>query len=109
MSERAGFYRTNLTGELTYKSFVPHPLPPEIKIDEEMIFFTFPTGNKRKILLHNIKGGLTIGELKELSKQVVEQRILLDAYNESSTGISHAAAVKSFDINKLGGQEPIKF
>lgn len=37
MSERAGFYRTNLTGELTYKSFVPHPLPPEIKIDEEMI------------------------------------------------------------------------
>ena len=73
------------------------------------IFFTFPTGNKRKILLHNIKGGLTIGELKELSKQVVEQRILLNAYNESSTGISHAAAVKSFDINKLGGQEPIKF
>lgn len=73
------------------------------------IFFTFPTGNKRKILLHNIKGGLTIGELKELSKQVVEQRILLNAYNESSTGLTHAAAVKSFDIHKLGGEVPIKF
>lgn len=39
MNERAGFYRTNLTGELTYKSFVPAKLPPEpkIQIDEEMV------------------------------------------------------------------------
>ena len=39
MNERAGCYRTNLTGELAYKSFIPSRLPPnpEIKIDEEMI------------------------------------------------------------------------
>ena len=39
MNERAGSYRTNLSGELAYKSFIPHPLPPNppIKIDEEMI------------------------------------------------------------------------
>ena len=39
MTERAGCYRTNLTGELAYKSFIPSRLPPnpEIKIDEEMI------------------------------------------------------------------------
>lgn len=33
----AGSYRVNLTGELSYKSFVPNPLPPEIKFDSELI------------------------------------------------------------------------
>lgn len=39
MSERAGFYRNNLSGEMAYKSFVPSTLPPEpeIKIDEETV------------------------------------------------------------------------
>lgn len=39
MKERAGFYRKNLTGELSYNSFVPSKLPPNpnIEIDEEMI------------------------------------------------------------------------
>ena len=73
------------------------------------IFFTFPTGNKRKILVHNLRGSVTIGDLKKLSEQVTEQRILLNAYNESSTGLTHAAAVKRFDIHKLDGDEPITF
>jgi len=39
MSDRAGYYRTNLSGDMAYKSFVPNPLPPnpELKIDEEII------------------------------------------------------------------------
>ena len=39
MNERVGHYRTNLSGDMTYKSFVPNPLPPnpELKIDDEMI------------------------------------------------------------------------
>lgn len=39
MKERAGYYRTNLFGEMAYKSFVPSRLPPnpEIEIDDEMI------------------------------------------------------------------------
>ena len=39
MNERAGHYRTNLSGDMAYKSFVPSPLPPnpELKIDDEMI------------------------------------------------------------------------
>ena len=39
MNERAGHYRTNLSGDMAYKSFVPNPLPPnpELKIDDEMI------------------------------------------------------------------------
>ncbi len=37
MQNRAGEYRTNLTGELQYKSFLPKPLPPDppVEIDEE--------------------------------------------------------------------------
>lgn len=39
MNERAGFYKNNLSGEISYKSFVPRNLPPnpEIKIDAEII------------------------------------------------------------------------
>jgi Fic family protein len=37
MQSRAGEYRTNLSGELQYKSFLPKPLPPKppVKLDEE--------------------------------------------------------------------------
>ena len=36
---RAGIYVDNLTGEATYQSFKPNPLPPmpEIEMDEEII------------------------------------------------------------------------
>ncbi len=39
MANRAGKFRTNLSGEAAYKSFVPNPLPPypEVKIDDDMI------------------------------------------------------------------------
>jgi Fic family protein len=39
MKNRAGEYRTNLSGELQYKSFLPRPLPPlpPLLLDEEAI------------------------------------------------------------------------
>lgn len=39
MKERAGCYRTNLSGDMAYKSFVPNKLPPnpELEIDTEML------------------------------------------------------------------------
>ena len=39
MNERAGYYKTNLSGDMAYKSFVPSKLPPkpELNIDDEMI------------------------------------------------------------------------
>jgi len=39
MKNRAGEYKTNLRGDLQYKSFVPKPLPPEppLELDEEII------------------------------------------------------------------------
>lgn len=38
MSDRAGYYRTNLSGDLEYKSFVPDKLLPnsELNIDGEI-------------------------------------------------------------------------
>lgn len=37
MSDRAGSYRPNLSGDAAYKSFIPSPLPPELTIDNEML------------------------------------------------------------------------
>ena len=39
MSNRAGFFRTNLSGESAYQSFVPNPLPPNppIEISDDML------------------------------------------------------------------------
>ncbi len=33
---RSGYYRTNLSGEMAYKSFVPTPLPVSVAIDEDI-------------------------------------------------------------------------
>lgn len=39
MSNRAGFFRTNLSGESAYQSFVPNPLPPNppIEISDDIL------------------------------------------------------------------------
>ncbi|MBD5477623.1 MAG: Fic family protein [Lachnospiraceae bacterium] len=39
MENRAGHYRTNLSGEMAYKSFVPNPLPPvpPIELTEDIV------------------------------------------------------------------------
>lgn len=39
MKNRAGYYKTNLSGEMAYPSFMPNPLPPDppIEMSEEMI------------------------------------------------------------------------
>lgn len=40
MSNRSGIYRTNLSGQAEYKSFLPSPLPPDppITLDEDVLF-----------------------------------------------------------------------
>jgi Fic family protein len=39
MENRAGHYKSNLSGEMAYKSFVPNPLPPtpSIELTEDMV------------------------------------------------------------------------
>lgn len=53
MNTRAGFYRTNLSGDMTYESFVPNPLPPELKIDDEIISLLTET-NKNLATLETV-------------------------------------------------------
>lgn len=36
-SDSAGYYRSNLSGDAAYRSFVPNPLPPHIEFDCELV------------------------------------------------------------------------
>lgn len=69
MRNRAGEYRTNLTGELQYKSFLPNQLPPSsgIKLDEEGIDLL-------------AKANRSIGVLEGGSKQVPNIDLFVSMY-----------------------------
>ncbi len=49
----AGYYVSNLSGEMEYKSFYPNPLPPTLTMDEEMIAVLL-AANKHLVSLENI-------------------------------------------------------
>lgn len=69
MKNRAGEYRTNLTGELQYKSFVPKSLPPDpsIEIDEETAGLLS-------------KANRSIGILEGLSRQIPNIELFVSMY-----------------------------
>ena len=48
LTNRAGTYRSNLSGELSYKSFFPNPLPPtpELDMDSELLELLIETSRK---------------------------------------------------------------
>lgn len=52
MENRAGRYRNNLSGESTYKSFLPNPLPPKpaVEPDDEMIALLVKANRQLAIL-----------------------------------------------------------
>ena len=66
---RAGYYRTNLTGEAAYQSFVPSPLPPEpdIEPDQDMI----------RLL---IKANTQIATLNEMAKHIPNMNLFVSMY-----------------------------
>lgn len=55
MKQRAGYYKTNMSGEAEYKSFVPSSLPPEppIELSEEMVKILV-NANKQIAILESI-------------------------------------------------------
>ena len=73
------------------------------------LFFDFPTGNHRKILLSERRRDLTIGDLQSFGKVATTNKILMNARGEPSTGLSHAAVIRDFAINSLPLNTPIKF
>lgn len=77
--------------------------------DSLRLLFDFPTGNKRRILLHNIRRGITAGELRELGQKTADNKLLYNAYGETTTGISHVAVIKTFVISDETADTLIKF
>lgn len=77
--------------------------------DSLRLLFDFPTGNHHKILLHNIRPGITAGELRALGQQTAANQMLVNAYGETTTGLSHVAVVKNFVITDANADERITF
>ncbi len=52
MNDRAGYLRSNLSGELSYQSYVPNPLPPTPTIDmtEDLIDLLIEANSKLAVL-----------------------------------------------------------
>lgn len=52
MNNRAGHYKSNLTGEMAYKSFVPNPLPPipPIELTEDIIGLLIKANSQLAVL-----------------------------------------------------------
>lgn len=69
MKNRAGEYRTNLTGELQYKSFLPNSLPPSppIELNEETINLLS-------------KANRSIGILEGMSRQIPNIELFVSMY-----------------------------
>lgn len=69
MKERAGYYRTNMSGEAEYKSFMPSSLPPEppIEMSEDMV----------KIL---VKANRQIAILESISSRIPNVSLFVSMY-----------------------------
>jgi len=69
MSNRAGEFKKNLTGELQYQSFLPRPLPPSppIELDSDCV----------KLLS---KANRSIGILEGVSRQVANVELFVAMY-----------------------------
>ena len=66
---RAGYYRTNLTGEAAYQSFVPSPLPPvpPVLSDNEMIALL-------------VQANKQIAALNEIAKRIPSVALFVSMY-----------------------------
>ena len=69
IKNRAGYYKTNLTGEAAYQSFVPSPLPPEpaIELDRYMTALL-------------IKANAQIAALNEIAKHIPNMNLFVSMY-----------------------------
>ena len=83
MSNRAGAYRTNLSGEAAYKSFVPAPLPPNppIEPDDEMVGLLI-SANKQIALLDGF--ATRIPNVKLLISMYVRKEALMSSQIEGT-------------------------
>ncbi len=69
MNNRAGSYRTNLSGEAEYKSFMPNPLPPkpEVEMNNDMVSLL-------------VKANRTISTLESISSRIPNMALFVSMY-----------------------------
>jgi Fic family protein len=69
MNNRAGSYRTNLSGEAEYKSFIPNPLPPkpEVEMNNDIVSLL-------------IKANKTISTLEGISSRIPDMALFVSMY-----------------------------
>ncbi|MBP3857006.1 MAG: Fic family protein [Ruminiclostridium sp.] len=69
MTNRAGTYRKNLTGDAEYKSFVPNPLPPDppVELDEDMVSML-------------VKANRSIAALDSISTRIPDMDLFVSMY-----------------------------
>jgi Fic family protein len=69
VNNRAGSYRTNLSGEAEYKSFIPNPLPPkpEVEINNDIVSLV-------------VKANKTISTLESISSRIPDMDLFVSMY-----------------------------
>lgn len=83
MSNRAGTYKTNLSGKLQYRSFVPAPLPPEppIELNDDAVFL-MAKANRSIGILEGLSG--QIPDIKRFVSLYVRKEALLSSQIEGT-------------------------
>lgn len=69
MENRAGTFRTNFSGELAYRSFVPSPLPPVpgIELDEDLLGLV-------------VRANSSLSRLEEMSSRIPDMNLFVSMY-----------------------------
>ena len=115
MNNRAGHYKSNLSGEMAYKSFVPNPLPPAPPIElTEDIIALLVKANSQLAVLENVATRIPNVELfvsmyvrKEalMSSQIEGTQAtledVLDPMLDTNTNRNVADVVTSSAVNRL--------
>ena len=115
MNNRAGHYKSNLSGEMAYKSFVPNPLPPAPPIElTEDIIALLVKANSQLAVLENVATRIPNVELlvsmyvrKEalMSSQIEGTQAtledVLDPMLDANTNRNVADVVTSSAVNRL--------
>ena len=115
MNNRAGHYKSNLSSEMAYKSFVPNPLPPAPPIElTEDIIALLVKANSQLAVLENVATRIPNVELfvsmyvrKEalMSSQIEGTQAtledVLDPMLDANTNRNVADVVTSSAVNRL--------
>ena len=115
MNNRAGHYKSNLSGEMAYKSFVPNPLPPAppIELTEDIIALLVKANSQLAVLenvatrIPNVELFVSMHVRKEalMSSQIEGTQAtledVLDPMLDANTNRNVADVVTSSAVNRL--------